>query len=126
MRGRRPSSRREGRGQIEHALHRRVLHAGLPLVDAGDRPDLGAMAAEGLLQRHGDLADGRLGPRRLDRQLEQVALARPPALVRARERLLDRLRIALGLQPRELVDLLGAHRGVVDFEHVDRPLPPAA
>ena len=46
-----PVARGEGRGQVEDAPHRCVLHADLPFVDAGDRPGLGAMAAESHFQR---------------------------------------------------------------------------
>src|SRR5260370_22411608 len=35
---------------------------------------------------------------------------------------LDFARIALALEPRELVDLQAANRGIVDFQHLDRPL----
>ena len=44
-------------------------------VDAGDRADLGDVAAPDLLQRRGDLADRGACPGRLDGQFEQVALA---------------------------------------------------
>ena len=49
--------------------------ADLPLVDAGDRLDLRAVAAEHLLQRRRDFAHRRLGARGVDREREQVAVA---------------------------------------------------
>ena len=74
MRGRRPCSPAK---RSTSRLQRRPLGVVVELaaVDAGDRADLGAVAAPDLLQRVGDLADGGARARRLDRQREQVALA---------------------------------------------------
>ena len=80
------------------------------------------MAPEHLFQRHRDLADGRLGARRIDRERQQIAVAAVGRAGERGERFLHRLRIALGLQPRELVELQRAHRRIVDLEHVDRLL----
>ena len=103
---------------------------GLPdliAVDPGDGPDLGLMPAVHLLQRVGDLADGGLGPGRVDRQREQVVaqtvLTR--RTVRGRgpgqfgQRGLRRRLVAFGAQLRQLGDLLGAHPAVLDLEHLD-------
>ena len=109
----------ERRNQLQHTRNG-VGHADLPLVDARERLDLGAVAPEHFFQRHRDFADGRLGARRLDRERQQVAVAAVCRARQCRERLLDRLRIALGFQPRELVELQRPHRRVVDLEHVDR------
>ena len=99
MRGRRPSFCLELGDELLHACGRLRHGADLPLVDAGDRLDLGPVAAEDLLQRRRDLADRRLGARGVDREREQVAVAaggvarqrrraspRPPAGSRSRLR----------------------------------------
>ena len=77
------------------------------------------MAAIDLFQRIGNFADGRFGARRVDRKFEQVAVAGGRAGQRV-EGLLQFGRIAFGAQPRQLFELLGAHGGIVDLEHVDR------
>ena len=80
--------------ELEHARDG-FVHADLPLVDAGQRFDLGAVPPIDLLQRGRNLADRRLGARRVDRERQQVAVA---AVGRARqrgERVLDRLGVAL-------------------------------
>ncbi len=121
MRGRRPSA--SSNASISACtLLDLVGHGGrLPLVDAGDGLDLGAVAAEHLLHRVGNLADGGLGARRLDRQRQQVAVAVAGAARQRRQRGLDVLLVALGLRSRVSLSICSrAHRGVVDLEHVDR------
>ena len=74
MRGRRPSASSE---VLAHRLDARdgwVHLADLPLVDPEDRLDLGGGARD-LLHRQRDLADRRLGPRGLDREVEPDAVA---------------------------------------------------
>ena len=84
------------------------------------------MPPKDLLQRQRDLADRRLGARGVDREREQVGVAAGGAARERRERLRDRLRIALALEPLELVDLQLPHGGVVDLEDFDRRLVPRA
>ena len=109
-------------GELLHALDG-VGHPGLPLVDARDRLDLGAVAAEHRLQRRGDLADGRLGARGVDREREQVAVTAGGVARQRGERLGDRLAVALALEAGELVDLQRSHGRVVDLQQRDRGLP---
>ena len=78
------------------------------------------MTPERLFQREGNLAHRRLGARRVDRERQQIAVAACSAASERLERLFERLGITLALKPRELVDLQLAHRGIVDFENVDR------
>ena len=106
------------RHQLQHARDR-AGHADLPLVDAGERLDLGAMASEHLFQRHRDFTDGRLGACRIDRKRQQVAVAAVRRARERRERFLDRLRVALGLQARELFQLQRTHRGIVHLKYID-------
>ena len=96
-----------------------VRHANLPPVDAGDRFDLGLVAAKNLLQRQRYLADR--GPRasRIDGEREQVAVAARGVPRQRAKRVCDGLRIALALEPRQLVDLQLPYGGVVDFENFD-------
>src|SRR4051794_40752263 len=62
--------------QAPHLLHG-IGHApDLPLIDARDRLDLGPVPPPHFFERVRNLADRGLGPRGLDRQVEQVALAR--------------------------------------------------
>ena len=98
--------------------------ADLPLVDAGDRLDLGAVPAEHLLQRRRDFAHRRLGARGVDGEREQVAVATGGVARQRRQRLRDRLRIALALEAAKLVDLQLPHRRIVDLEQIDRGLLP--
>src|SRR5262249_20602636 len=90
-------------------------------VDAGDAADHRAVAREHALHRIRDLADGRPGARRLDRELEQVAVARGTLGERV-QRGLDPGLIAARAQRLEARDLLAPHLGVVDVAHVDRRL----
>ena len=90
MRGRRPSSASKRRDQLLHARDG-VAHADLPLEHAGDRLDLGAVAAEDLLQRRRNLADRGLGAGGVDRERQQIAVA---AVGGARQRVERRLRAA--------------------------------
>ncbi len=123
MRGRRPSS--SAKASTSAWIAREVLVALVGrAVDAGDRPDLGPVAAEDLLQRVGDLAHRGARARRLDAQ--RRAGCRSPASRAAVERVERRLapprssRVGADLlEPR---DLRLAHRGVVDVEDVDRVL----
>src|SRR5690606_24915564 len=95
--------------------------ADLVAVHTGDRTNLPGVAPPRLLERLGDLADGRLRPGCVDGQGEQV-----PFPFRARRRtgqpaqgVLDGAGVAFGPQPFELLELLGADLGVVDLQHVD-------
>ncbi len=76
------------------------------------------MAAVDLLHGIGNFADAGLGARRLDGEVEQVAVA-ARAFGQRVERRLRRLLVALGPQPLQLGDLLLAHGLVVDLEDVD-------
>ena len=90
-------------------------------VDAGERADLGAVAAEHVLHRHADLSHGRARPRGFDRGFQKV-----PALARA-ARDLGQRRVAGGLVAGgadgfQAGDLARADLHVVDVEDVDRVL----
>ena len=77
------------------------------------------MAAIDLLQRVGDLADGRLGPGGTNGAFEKVAFA---CLGAFGERVKSRLHlclVSLGFEPLELVELLAADGAVVDLEDGD-------
>ena len=87
-------------------------------VHARDGTDRGPVPREHLLHRVGDLADGRPRPRRLDRQLEQVAVA-ARALGEPPQRLLARGLVARLAHVAEPGDLLLADRGVVDVADLD-------
>ena len=103
------------------------LLAGLLAVHAGDGTDLAGVAAEHLLQRVGDLPDGGLRAGGVDGERQQVArrcAARPSAIARrrrsARRRAASTAPASRSARSRaQLVELLGAHLGVVDLEHVD-------
>src|SRR5690242_21215203 len=105
--------------RVRHAANR---HAGLPSIDTGNRLDLGLMAAESLFQRQRNLAHGRLGARRIDRQRQQITVAAAGAAGQRLERGLERLRVALTAKPLELIDLQLPYRRIVHFEHIDRLL----
>ena len=77
------------------------------------------MAAENLFQRQRYLADGRFGPRGVDGERQQIAVAAGGIAGERGQRFRDGLRIAFALEPRQLVDLQLAHRAVVDFQDVD-------
>jgi hypothetical protein len=101
--------------ELLHAFDRVGHLADLSLVDPRNGFDLGAVAPEDLLQRERDLSDSRLGARRIDCELQQIAIA---AVGRAGQRtqcFLERLGIAFALEPCEFVDLELAHRRVVDL-----------
>ena len=87
----------EGRDHARHARDALSVMPDLPLVDAGDRLDLRAVAAEHLLQRERDLADRRLGARRVDGELQQVAVAAGAPSVSASSAACDVGLVALGL-----------------------------
>src|SRR5262249_43929299 len=99
-----------------------VRHAGLPLVDARYRLDLGLMAAEHVFERRGDLADRGPGTGGVDRERQQVDVAARGVARECRERLRDGLRVALALEALELRDLKLTHRRVVDLEELDHGL----
>ena len=82
-----------------------VRHADLPSIDPGNRFDLRPMPPERLLQRRGNLADGRFGARRVDCQRQQVSVDARGAAGERFERLRNQLRIAVAFKPLELVDL---------------------
>ena len=79
------------------------------------------MAAERLLHRQRNLADGRLGARRLDGKLQQIGAA-ARALRQRGERGLVVGFVALGAQALQLLDLQRAHLARVDLEHVELAL----
>src|SRR5215468_7663361 len=62
----------EFRNAAQHALDGVAHGADLLPVDAGDRLDLGAMAAIHLLKRQRDLPDRRLGAGGVDGERQQV------------------------------------------------------
>src|SRR4029077_3451044 len=101
-----------------------VRHADLPPVNAGDRLDLGLMAAKDLLQRQRYFADRRLRARGIDGKRKQIAVAAGGVARERGQRLGDGLRIALALEAAELVDLQLAHRAVVYLEDFDRRFVP--
>src|SRR5690606_11177433 len=108
--------------RLDHAPD--LVHRGTPLselaaVHAGDRPDVGAVPAVHLLQRVADLTDRRLGPRRGDAVVQQVALARGRRVRQRLQRDPYRLGVAFGAEALQLGDLPGTHRRVVDLEDVD-------
>ena len=107
----------EGLDLVLDAVDRRVV-ADLLAIDAGDGVDLGDMAAEHLLQRQRDLADGRAGARRADREFEQIAVA-VRGLGQRVERALDGGDVARALELLQLGELARAHLGIVDLEHID-------
>src|SRR5581483_2363012 len=91
----------------------------LPAIDAGDGANLRVVATPDLLERAGDLADGRARPGSLHGEREEVPL---PRLGRVREGVERRpdLRGVAGLSdPIEPQDLRLADGGVVDLPHVD-------
>ena len=96
--------------------------AHLRAVNAGERLRLGDVAAEAALQRRAHLADGRARPRRLDGGGKQVRGAER-RFGQGLQRRLDGAGVALGAQLRELGELLGAHGGGVDLQHLDLPRP---
>ena len=65
-----------------HALHAVGHLPNLPLVDARNRADLGAVPAPHLLEGVRNLADGRLGARGLNGEFEKIA----PHRIAQRER----------------------------------------
>ena len=84
--------------------------------------------AEHVLQGGADLAHRRPRSCRLDRRLEQVGVGIVAAgaagegarrVAQRRQRVVARGLVALGAQGAQLGDLLGAHRRVVDLEHLD-------
>ena len=95
----RAAARALGRELLDRGAHLVVALVALVrrAVHAGDATDRGAVAREHLFERVGDLADGRPGPGRLDRQLEQVAVA-ARAFAQAVERLAARGLVAVGPQ----------------------------
>ena len=88
-------------------------------VDALDRADFGGVPAPGFFQRQGYFADRRLGARRIDGAGEEIAFAAFRQMRELGECCLAGVFIALGPQARELFDLAGAHRRIVDFQYVD-------
>ena len=88
-------------------------------VHAGDATDLRLVAAEHRLHGVAHLADGGPGPGGLDAEREQVAVAGGArrAARRGRRRTPPASRVGADLL--EPGDLLLAHLGVVDVEHVD-------
>ena len=83
------------------------------------RTDLGLVAAEHLLHGVGHLADGGPGPGGVDAQRQQVAVARGALGERLERGLARRSSSRSARICVELGDLLVAHLGVVDVEHVD-------
>ena len=73
MRGRRPCSSSKASAAARASSITFHARSRLLPVDAGDRPDRRRMPTVDLLERVGDLADGGLGPGRVDGEREQVA-----------------------------------------------------
>ena len=92
----------------EHARRWPRAVARLGEVDAGNCADIGDVPAEHLLHRERDLADRRLGARRLDAELQKVGGA-ARAFRQRRERRLGLRLVALGAQMLQLLDLHRAH-----------------
>ena len=107
---------------LAHLLDGRRLACFCP-VDAADGTDLTGVPAVDLLQGERDFPDGRLRPRRVDGEGEQVVTG--PGLVHGGgsgqlgKRLLARRLVALLAQAGELGQLPSAHGGVVDGENLD-------
>ncbi len=80
------------------------------------------MPAENLFQRGGDFADRGLGAGGIDGERQQVAVAVARRARQRAQRLGNSLRVALALEPAELVDLQVAHGGIVDLQDIDRRL----
>ncbi len=90
-----------------------VGHGGrLPLVDAGDGLDFGAVTPEHLFHRVRNFADGGLGARRIDRQRQQIAVAFAGAARQRGQRGIDVLLVALG---RSRFSLSICRRRTVEF-----------
>ena len=80
------------------------------------------MPAEHFLERARNIADRGFRPGSVDRELEQVALARIGRVSQGVKRAPDCLRIPFGAQALQFFDLACAHGGVVDLEDFDRLL----
>ena len=125
MRGRRPSASANFCDQFGCACDVADL-SDFVAVDPGDGTDLGLVAPVDLLQRIGDLADGGLGPRRVDGQRQQV-VAQPVLTARPWHRgpVNSASAASTAASSRsarscsQLGDLLGAHPAVLDLEHLD-------
>ncbi len=105
--------------QLLDTVQASVHATDLRLVDPGDRRNVSAVAAVDLLERVGNLADGRLGAGGLDSALEQVAGACLGVLGQRVKGLLDLGFVALGPKAGELVELLAAYSAVVHLEDGD-------
>src|SRR6266436_5324121 len=100
-----------------------VGHGGrLPLVDAGDGFDFGAVTPENFFHRIGYFPDGGFGARGIDRQRQQIAVALAGAAGQRRQRVVDVLLVALFPEAGELVDLQPPYGGVFHLQHVYRRL----
>ncbi len=109
----------EALDQLGDAVHISVLAAHLRLIDAGDCRNVGPVAAIDLLEGIGNLADGRHGAGGRDGALEQISLACLSAFGERVKSAGDRLLVALGPEPLQLVELLAAHGAIVDLEDGD-------
>ena len=91
-------------------------------IDAGDRLRFGDVAAERLLHRQRDLADGRLGARRFDAEREQIGVAARALGQRVERGLTSPFRRArrAGASSFSICCARTARR--VDLEHVDLAL----
>ena len=102
-----------------HVVHDASSFAQLRPVHTRDRTDLGAVAPVDLLEGIADLTHARHGAGCDDTELQQVALARRGRVGQRLQRGLRCILVTLGTETFELRDLTGAHRGIVDLEHVD-------
>ncbi len=95
-----------------------VHGADLALVDAGNGLDLGLVAAEHLLHGVRHLADGGLARAALIASASRLPLPAAPA-VNASRAAWTSAGLRFLAQAAELLDLRGAHRGIVHLEDVD-------
>ena len=111
----------EGRRQPPHALDRLAAPAACARIDTGHELRPGRVAPPGLFERGRDLADGRPGAGRLDRQIEEVGPA-PRPLGQRPQRGPDGQGVTPGAQFGEPGDLGAADRAVVDPQGLERRL----
>ena len=96
-----------------------VLVLGRCRVNALHRADGRCMAVPHLFQRQRDFAHRRLGARRIDSRRQKISATGPRHIGKLRQHRQGLCLIALGFEATQLVDLLGAHGGSIDFQNVD-------
>ena len=79
------------------------------------------MASKDFFQCEGDFAYGCFGAGGGDTERQKIGIA-SCAFCQGIEGSLHRLRVALGFQPVELVDLCRSHGGIVHFQNIDGTL----